>query len=474
MVAAAIEDFLAKRTRHLQLRNLAMTQRGFALVLSLFLLLLLTIFGFSLLLLASSYFRSAKNLTDNQKARLVCEQATRYMVDRHNMDPTSPRFFFDPQSWTQGTMVPFQWQGHEIAATFQPPWNASGPNALQVSASRGRFRAYQTLNIRQRRLEDFALYTNASLQFAVQPLFDGLVYSAGNLDFLTPVARFRELAQAGNISPSGNVSFRRMSLQRLDYPALDQFLGVANFFSDAQQNGLIISNANPLFWKGNHYELNLDLLQIARSQGRWQLHYNGADLGLVSSLHLWFDDHVYIQQSFAAMGYLPTGKPQVPLYISSSSDVTILSNLQKMFSQSAEHPLFLFATDALYLSSALPRAATISAGILVLGTDPVGATEYSVLIQPGGTILSTADKQIFLSQIRDSAFVVEPQKRNSLIQSLQNDGKIVWFRGSLLTAGPLQIPPDLEQLHFQASCGTYPLLPSFPFVFQEESSRRWQ
>lgn len=451
-----------------------MKKNGFALLMTLLVLLLLTAFGFGMLLLAGSYFRSTKNLHGNEDARFACQYSTKFMLDRHNFGGTTPRFYFDSQLWQGGNMTPFQWNGYTIEARLTQAWSDWSMNLLQVSAKKGKFVSQQTIGLQQRRLEDFAIYSDADLSLSESPLCDGLVYSRGMIELLKPDVRFRDIGQASVIQPLSNATFRKWTLQSFPYPQLDQHINFTMVHDHAQQNGFLVINRNPLFWNIDHYEIDLNRLEFIPAGPDWRIRYNGVELGTFHWLHLSFDDRLQMKQTVISADLLPSNKPVIPLYLSSSSDIELSTNLQTLSSNTSEHPLLLISGGVLFLKSALPRASYFSSTIVVLGSNTVGSEEYSVLMEPGGAALTPGEKQVFLTEVRNSSFVLEPTKRGPLITALQNDRKIVWFRGSLVIQAALQQSADLEELHFEASRYRHALLPAFPFIHQLESSRQWQ
>ena len=130
--------------------------KGFALTVTLLFLLLMTLFGFSVLMLADSYYSSTRNFFEKENARIACNQAIHLMIDRHNLDPAPQRFFTDPEIWQGITMTPFVWNDHEIGAFLAKPWSATEPNQLTAVARKGRYSASRLVQNRQRRFEDFA------------------------------------------------------------------------------------------------------------------------------------------------------------------------------------------------------------------------------------------------------------------------------------------------------------------------------
>lgn len=451
-----------------------MNKNGFALLMTLLVLLLLTAFGFGMLLLAGSYFQSTKNLHGNEDARIACQYSTKFMLDRHNFGATLPRFFFDSQLWQSNTMTPFQWNGYTIEARLPQPWSDLNMNLLQVSAKKGKFVSQQTIGLQQRRLEDFALYSDADLSLSESPLFDGLVYSAGMIDLVKPDVRFREVGQASLIQPLSNATFRKRTLQSFAYPQLDQHINFTMVHDHAQQNGFLVVNRNPLFWNVDHYEIDLNRLEFIPAGADWRIRYNGVELGIFHSLHLSFEERLQIKQTVISVDLLPSNKPVVPLYVSSSSDIELSTNLQTLFSANAEHPLLLISGGVLILKSALPQATYFGSTMIVFGSHSVGLGHYSVLMESGGIPLTPTEKNTFLYEVRNSGFVLETSKRGTLLTALQNDRKIVWFRGSLAIEASIQQSADLEELHFEASKYRYPLLPALPFVHELESNRQWQ
>jgi hypothetical protein len=198
------------------------------------------------------------------------------------------------------------------------------------------------------------------------------------------------------------------------------------------------------------------------------------DLGVFRSLHLSFDDILRVKQTVVSPNPLPSNKPLVPLCLSSSSDIELSTNLQTLAGVNAEHPLLLIAQKVIRLSSELPLGSYFGATAVALGSQIVGSEEFSVLMDAGGQVLTPAEKQAFLTEIRNSSFVLDATKRDALITALQNDRKVVWFRGTLALRAGIQESADLQELHFESSRYKFSLLPPFPYVQQLESTRKWQ
>src|SRR3972149_7383649 len=151
------------------------TMKGFALLLSLLLLLLLTLFGFSLLLMAGSHYASARSLFENENARIACESAAWFLVGAHNSESGGPRFFQNPQSWSGEHMRPFDWNGYRVTGKLSAPWTAAADNLFTLAARKGTYQAQVQMTLRQRRPENFALFADDVLTLPTASLVDGLV-----------------------------------------------------------------------------------------------------------------------------------------------------------------------------------------------------------------------------------------------------------------------------------------------------------
>lgn len=447
-------------------------KKGFALAMTLLFLLLLTLFGFSLLLIAGNYYASTRNLFEKENARIVCDQAVRVMIDRHNLDPATPRFFFDTRIWQQKQMAPFSLIQHDITASFTKLWSPTEANTLTTSARRGPYAATRRLQVRQRRLEDFALYLDGSQELGNDSLFDGPVFLRESLTLDVPGVVFRRTVQ-GLIQPPENATFRRKNLQVFPYPEAASFLGAGFFHQQALSSGIMIGAHNPLFWKDTRYEINLDLIQCEKQpRNKWRIRYNGVVLGTVAELILWFDDNLAVSQHTLPPPFL-SKKSAAPLYIASAQDVLIETAIHAQEDGAYRYPIALAAEDALYIESAVPQAVCIEALLIALGSDVMGERESSLFITGGAEPMSEEEIAWFRANITTSAFLLEDQQKGRLLGALESGERIVWFRGGLVLARGWVLPDEYVHLHFQSSNDIYTLLPSFPFVYIVEGSEQW-
>lgn len=444
--------------------------KGFALGITLLFLFLLTLLGFSILLIAGNYYSSVRNLMEYENARMLCESALEEMRDRHNLDSASPRFFFDTGYWQGLVMSPYQRMGYTISAKLNAPWNPQTLNHLTVSARKGQYLAEQTSDISQIRMEDFALYSDSSPVLPVSSLFDGLVFVRDNMTLLQPDVRFVQAAQ-GRFFPEENASFKRRNFTTLEYPPINSLVSAVNVVSQAGTGGVIISGRNPIFWISGAYQMDLDQLQISPVGKKWLIQYKGMDVATVSTPLLWFDDRLMVRQADRIVPYLASEKPRVPLYLGSASELILESSLLPLERSVFMHPLCLISAGVIRISSEVPQASRFESCLIALGADPSGA---SLLIDPGGTPLSTSQTNQLLFELSTSSFVHENSKREALKSALEAHQKIVWFRGSIITASLLSFSADSTQVHFQASKDVYPLLQSFPFVRIVEGSKQWR
>ena len=436
--------------------------KGFALLLSLLLLLLLTLFGFSLLLMAGSHYASARSLFENENARIACESAAWFLVGAHNSESGGPRFFQNPQSWSGEHMRPFDWNGYRVTGKLSAPWTAAADNLFTLAARKGTYQAQVQMTLRQRRPENFALFADDVLTLPTASLVDGLVFVRNTLNLLQPDVRFRGFVQA-DVFPMDFASYRKKTLQTLDYPRLDTLLP----FSELVQQAIVIGKDHLLFRKGDHYDLNLDSLTVSfRGENPFIL-YQGVEIG--KGTLLYFDDQLRVHQTNYLNPHPTAQQHDVPLYLFSSSEIVIESNLQPLQSGTRRHPLCFLTTDTIRLGPSMPRSCRIDACLAALGGDTA-----SMVIEPGGTDLTSDEKETLVAEINSSTFLVEALKQASFIDAVKSGEKTVWFRGSLLLGSSLQVPPELTELHFQASQASYSLLPSFPFVYVVEGSHQWR
>jgi hypothetical protein len=449
-----------------------MSNQGFALAFALLILLLLTLFGLSFLLIAGSYHSSTKNLFENENARLACEQTCRMMIDRHNLETSDPRFFFDPHFWIQRKLVPLSWNGYEVNAEFNETWKPADSNQLKVLVKRSKFESLQQVDVRQIRAEDFALYSEAPIDLQQGSLFHGRVLVRNGLHASQPV-RFRDLVQ-GDVVPETNASFRIRSEQVLNYPRMNEYLIRDDFYAEAVNSGLLILGGDPMFWNGSRYELDLNHLEILKEGAdRWRIRYNGVEVGIVGSLHFWFDSQLAIRQGYAPLPDFPGSKINEPLYLSSAEDVYLLSSIQPVEFSTTRHPVCVMASDTIYVSST-SAAIRIHALLIAFGSDVSAGSESGLIIQAGSISMTESEKQSFIDEVRGSVFMVEPEKREVLLDAIAGDTKILWFRGSVFLQFGISSDPELTNLHFESTSERFLFLPSFPFVQLVEGSSIWQ
>jgi hypothetical protein len=449
-------------------------KNGFALVLSLMFLLVLTLLALILLLISGSYYASAHNLFENENARIACEQVTRLMVDTHNFDQAVPRFFHDPAHWQGKQLIPYVWNGYSVTGQLKSAWNLAAVNDVQLNVSKGRYNSGLNCNIDQIRLEDFALYLNTTQSLPAASLIDGRVFVPNGLDLQSPIVRFRDFVE-GNVTPGLNASFRKTTAQTFAYPALTSLCTAGQFLTEAQTKGLYIASQNSIFWNGAEYELNLDLIQLEKQTGnRWRVLYDGIDLGIIKSLHIGFDNVVRIKQSHAQIPHLTDSKTIVPIYFSSASNVLLDSSLQSVESANYRHPICVVASGSISISQLAPAFVRIQALLIAFGTSNYNGLASSLILIPGPNPVSSTELDSWRTEIHESAFSVEADKRESLLAVLQNGGKVIWFRGSVGLTASIFFAEDLNELHFESSHFDYLYIPSFPFVKIVEGSQQWR
>lgn len=448
-------------------------KNGFALVLSLMFLLVLTLLALILLLVSASYYSSAHNLFENENARIACEQVTRLMVDTHNFDTALPRFFHDPSHWQGKQLVPYVWNGFTVTGQLKSAWNLSAVNDIQVNVSKGRYNSSLNCNIDQIRLEDFAVYLNTNQSLPAASLIDGRVFVPNGLELQNPIVRFRDFVE-GSVTPALNASFRKITEQTIGYPSVTSLRTAGQFLTETQTKGLYIAAQNPIFWNGTEYELNLDLIQLQKLPGnRWRVLYDAIDLGIIKSLHIGFDNVVRVKQSYSQIPHLTDTKTIVPIYFSSASNVLLDSSLQSIESSNYRHPICVAASGSISVSQLTPAFVRIQALLIAFGSSNYNALDSSLILIPGSSSVSSAELDSWRTEIYESAFSVEPDKRDSLLTVLQNGGKAIWFRGSVALTASMFVSNDVDQLHFEASHSDYLYLPSFPFVKIVEGSQQW-
>ncbi len=443
--------------------------KGFAIVASLLFLLIMTLFGFSVLLMASGHYSSSRGLFEKENARIVCEAAAHWIVAQHNAANTTPQYLFDSRNWNGTALRSFQWNSHTISGRFEAPWTSTGINRLTLTARKGPFVATQTLELRQIRLENFALFSTQSQVLPNASLFDGTVFARGTIELQRPFVRFREFVYAG-IQPEYFASFRKRTLQEPEFPNPEQLIPAATLMDEARKTGVSISNRDASFWENDHYRLDLDQLDISMVNGLWHLQYKRSDLGTHSSLILWFDADLRLGHTEPPVSPIPSSKPRAPLYLVSTGNLQIDSNLSPLESTFRIHPLCAIAGNAIHVLPSIPRACHLDACLIAYGSGDAGGLK----IESGGRDLTAPERDQFLFAISNSVFLVENEKKQTLLNALNAGEKILWFRGSVILNASLQGSPDLSQLHFASSEDFYSLLPSLSFVYIVEGSRQWQ
>lgn len=446
--------------------------RGFALVFSILFLLLLTLFGLAMLSMAEGYYASTRHLIDDQNAQIACEQAARQLIDRHNHESGEPRLLFDPNSWDGLALKPFDYSDFTISGSLQAHWSCTMPNAFTISARKGPHVARQQFQLGQRRFENFALYSDAGTVLPGESLVDGLVFSREQLNLIEPGVEFREIVQA-DVVPEYFASYRKKSLQELDYPRISDLMNVNQFAEIAQSSGFALKQSNPLFWKTDHYELELDQLQITLKKKKWEISYKGLPIGAAAELVLYFDGPLTVRQSDAPPPFLPA-KPAAPLIFVSNSTLRISTGLHDVSSAAFRHPICLISGAAIHLTSELPLSVLIQACLIALGSENNDEQWSSLIIEPVTLPATDTGKAAFLSEFRMSNAVLHEAILNATTIAVQDDEQVVWIRGSLILQSGLSLPPDLKQLHLQASAMVFPSLPALAFVYRMEGTQQWE
>jgi hypothetical protein len=447
---------------------------GFALVLSLMFLLILTLLALILLLISGSYYASARNYFENENARIACEQSSKLMIDTHNLSSEIPRFFHDPDRWQGQNLVPFNWNEYEVKAALSAPWNTIGTNLLRIDVKKGRFNSSLDLNVSQIRLEDFALFLNSAQTLERASFIDGRVFSQDGLTLPMPTVRFRDFVHGG-VTPEANASFRKKTDQIISYPDITSLHRLDDFFQAAQAEGVLINAQNPLFWNGVEYEMNLDRLTFQQEpMQRWRVTYSGIDLGIINQLQFWFDDAVRIRQNYSQSAFLHDSKTLHPIYISSISNVFLDSSLQPIETSTQRFPVCISAGSAIWISNRSPAFVRIHALLIAYGNALHDGVESSLIIEPGGTVIPSGEVESWKTEIGRSSFVIEPEKRSNFLSVIENGGKAVWFQESIALTSTMSIADDVDEVHFQSSKFRYSFLPSFPFVMILEGSQQWR
>ncbi|HJZ12221.1 MAG TPA: hypothetical protein VJ521_08725 [Acidobacteriota bacterium] len=291
--------------------------KGFALLVSLLLLLLLTLFGFSLLLMAGSHYGSARSLFENENAKLACESALWSIVTGYNSETEEFRLARPPEKyWSE--LQPFSWNGYTIEMSLSAPWKSGEPNRMNLSARRGQYFAEIVAELRQRRFEDFALFSDAPQTLSTSSVFDGLVYVKGELSLVEPDVQFRNIVQA-DVFPADFGSYWRKAVSNLDYPGVDQFLQKP--FLERPETPQDIT----AFRKGDEYVVRMDDIRLVLDRDKWFVQYKGKAVS--EGTVLYFDDNVHVNQSLQNSYFHISSKPVQSLYLISAESIIIESSL---------------------------------------------------------------------------------------------------------------------------------------------------
>ena len=425
--------------------------KGFAILLSLLLVLILTIFGYWILLLVEQHYSATRLLYDSENARILSDAAAAWLVLQHNEDP--PGFFTDPHMWNGLEIKPFVWNGYRITGNLSAPWNSTGLNLIDFRVQRSRSYARMQLPVRQIRFEDFALFGEFQQSLFASSLFDGMVFVRGGLNIDQPV-RFRESVH-NDVSPEFLATFARPNAVRIGFTSMDAI--------SALPDGLKITGKDPRFWQTDHYQLDLDRIQVARVKDLWEVRYGGIAIGQTGNLILSFDDSLSVSQTYAEIPTLPTGKQEASLYVASSGEIHLNGSIQTLQMAQSEHPLCFLSLSLIRVNSE-KCAIRMNACLISSG---------GVQLDSGTSALADAEKQSWISEIQNSGFILEPEKKGELLKALQENQKMIWIRGSISVKGSLITSQDILQLHFEACRKVHSLIPSFPFVQIVEGKKRW-
>jgi hypothetical protein len=265
------------------------------------------------------------------------------------------------------------------------------------------------------------------------------------------------------------------SEQVLNFPTISGFLSRDHFYQETERSGFFISSGDPAFWNASvsRYELDLDRLEILKENpSGWRVRYNGADVAITAGLHLWFDNHLAIRQGYRSLSTFDN-KISEPIYIGSAGNIHLQSSIQPVESAASRHPLCIVASEAIYVWPA-SLATRLSAFLISFGSEEISGVESGFIIESGGAIVTEDEKEMFRNEVNASVFLVENEKHQALLDSLESNEKIVWLRGSLFLQNSISAAADLSQLHFESSSSKYLFLPSFPFVQVVEGSVVWQ
>jgi|GEM_PF-2736502 len=446
---------MAKRRHQSGVPLLTTLKKGFALFISLMLVLILSVFASWLILVCEAHYAASRALFESDNARIISDAAAQNIVLTHNHQ--QPRFLTDPSRWNQLQLKPYSWNGYAISGSLAGKWNPQQINLLTLRADKGRYASEVQAPLRQLRFEDFAFFSDSPQTLSTSSLFDGAVFVRSLLGLDRP-ARFRGLVY-NEVSPQYNASYRRKSDAFLDFPPLQQL-----FAPGWNSGGLRITGKNPLFWQTNQYVLDLDALEISASGQAWKIHYKGIFLGTAGTLILSFDDRVSILQGYGEIPYLPSGHQEQTLFVYSSSDITIESSVQTLYA-GAYGIRFCFVSGNLIHISPPTNSARIEASLIAFG---------DMLVDSGNALTGDSEKQSWISEVHGSAFLVEPVAKADLLQALSSNQKILWLRGSVGVGGTFHAAEDLVQLHFEATRKIHAMIPSFPYVEIVEGGKHWQ
>lgn len=443
--------------------------KGFALVFTILFLLLLTVFSLMILSMAGDYYASTTYLFENQNARISCEQAGRALIDRHNL---ADRVFFDSSQWPNRSLLPFPYNGFQISASLKTAWKHDTPNLVTIAANKGRYHAEEELEIAQSRLEGFALYTDSTALIPGGSLIDGKVFARDSVGITDPLVTFRDVVQ-GSVEPSQYASFRKQGSPELSYPSLSSLLQMDSFSKEADKNGVKVPVKNPLFWDVDHYELDLNQLQIKQKGKKWELIYRNVSAGTCAHPLLFFDSNVRITQNDQTLPFIST-KQVEPLYVASNGDISISTNLYPLQATNYEHPLCLIAAKAIRLASDAGRIQTIHACLIALGSELINEESCGLVIDPGAAASTPAQKESIIGELRQSTFIREEDVLSETISAIEREDRVIWIRGGLVLSSAIALPPDVSQLHLQGSAAMYSLLPGLPFVYRLEGTQQWR
>src|SRR5438093_488563 len=198
--------------------------KGFALFFSLMFVLLLTLLGFCLLVLASEHYSVTHHLFEKENSRLACESAVHQIVERHNLSSENPRFFFDPQNWQGGLLLKtFPFNGYSISGNLGSPWSSEAGNRFLFTARKASIVSQQYIEIRQMRVEDFALYSEQPQVLSSPSLFAGSVFVRGGIQLGKPVVRFLGPVYS-SAAPVAFASYQHPHSPPIEFPAISSIL----------------------------------------------------------------------------------------------------------------------------------------------------------------------------------------------------------------------------------------------------------